>query len=299
LVVAKSVGRLVENRVFQSLILAVIVLNAIIIGAGTYPNVIARYGSTLDLVDDLFLWIFVVEIALRIFAHGRRPREFFRSGWNVFDFAIIVFALLPLVLGTGVTVLRLLRIVRAFRLVSAFKDLRTIVAGMVHSILPLAGVGLLMVLLTYVYAVVGTILFGSVAPDDWEQVGSAALSVFRILTLENWDELYFSVAEVGPLATLYFVSFIIVATLVVLNLVIAVFVSSVERARETELAEESSQLTREVGERLPELTDRISELRRALDQLEQELRQSHHEEHGGAAPATEKSSAGFEGHDAS
>lgn len=265
------ISRLVDHRVFQVAILAVIALNSALIGAATYPSIVRRYGDALDTIDAMLLGVFVIEIVLRILAHGRQPQNFLRSGWNVFDLVIVALALLPALLGSGVTVLRALRIVRVLRLISAFRDLRIIVSGMIRSLMPLAGVALLMGLLVYVYAVVGTTLFGEMDADSWGQVGAASLSVFRILTLENWDEMYFAVGQAGPVATVYFVSFIIIATLVVLNLVIAVFVSSVEQARANELAEEVRAVSLEVGVRTPELADLIAELRQSLDVLEIEL----------------------------
>lgn len=268
---AARIARLVESRVFQAAILTAIALNSALIGAATYPSVVRRFGDALDTADAVLLGVFVVEIALRIVAHGRHPGRFLRSGWNVFDLSIVVLALLPALLGSGVTVLRALRIVRVFRLISAFRDLRIIVSGMIRSLVPLAGVALLMGLLIYVYAVVGTTLFGGIDPEGWAEVGAAALSVFRILTLENWDEMYFAVGQAGPVATVYFVSFIIIATLVVLNLVIAVFVSSVEQARANELAEEARTVSAQVGVCTPELADRIADLRQSLDVLEMEL----------------------------
>ena len=276
------IAQVVERSSFQGFILAVIALNSIVIGAATYPSVVEHFGATLELLDRAFLAIFVVEIVLRIAAHGDRPLGFLRSGWNVFDFTIVLLALLPALFGPGVTVLRALRIVRVLRLISAFRDLRIIVAGMVRSLAPLTGVALLMLLLVYVYAVIGTTLFGDLDPEGWGQVGAATLSVFRILTLENWDEIYFAVAGAGPAATIYFVSFIIIATLVVLNLVIAVFVSSVEQARVTEIQAEVRELSRSFDEQAPALSERISELHEALDLLENEIRggraaQSRHE----------------------
>lgn len=268
---ASQVARLVENRAFQAVILAAITLNSALIGAATYPAIVEQYGDALERIDAAFLAVFVIEIVLRVLAHGRRPQDFLRSGWNVFDLVIVALALLPALLGSGVTVLRALRIVRVFRLISAFRDLRIIVSGMIRSLVPLAGVALLMGLLIYVYAVVGTTLFGGIDPEGWAEVGAATLSVFRILTLENWDEMYFAVGQAGPVATVYFVSFIIIATLVVLNLVIAVFVSSVEQARANELAEEARTLSAEVGVRTPELAERIADLRQSLNVLEMEL----------------------------
>ncbi|TVR26999.1 MAG: ion transporter [Ilumatobacter sp.] len=269
-VIAARCHRLAESRGFQMSILAVIVANAVVIGIETYPAVQERWGGVLRLVDVAFLAIFTVEITIRLLAHGRRPWEFFRGGWNVFDFVIVVLALLPVV-GANVTLVRLIRVLRVVRLVEAIDDLRMIVLGLARSLAALAGVAVFVVLVMYVYAVTGTALFGEELPDEWGTAGVAMMTCFRILTLDNWDDLYFPALEVTPWATPYFVSFIIVATLVVLNIVIAVVVSSVEQARQSELERETALVAELAGERAPELSERIVALRAALDQLEEDL----------------------------
>ena len=269
-VIAARCHRLAESRGFQMSILAVIVANAVVIGIETYPAVQENWGGVLRLVDGAFLAIFTVEITIRLLAHGRRPWEFFRGGWNVFDFVIVVLALLPVV-GANVTLVRLIRVLRVVRLVEAIDDLRMIVLGLARSLAALAGVAVFVVLVMYVYAVTGTALFGEELPDEWGTAGVAMMTCFRILTLDNWDDLYFPALEVTPWATPYFVSFIIVATLVVLNIVIAVVVSSVEQARQSELERETALVAELAGERAPELSERIVALRAALDQLEEDL----------------------------
>jgi voltage-gated sodium channel len=266
--------RIAESRVFQVSILAVIVANAVVIGLETYPAVRERWDGALLVVDTAFLVIFTVEIAIRLLAYGSRPWRFFRGGWNVFDFVIVVLALLP-VIGANVTLVRLVRVLRVVRLVEAIDDLRMIVLGLVRSLAALAGVAVFVLLVVYVYAVTGTALFGDELPDEWGTAGVAMMTCFRILTLDNWDDLYFPALEVTPWATPYFVSFIVVATLVVLNIVIAVVVSSVEQARQSELEREAALLAAQAGHQAPELTDRIAALRGALDELERNLGTEH------------------------
>lgn len=268
--IASRCHRLAEARWFQVTILAVIIANAVVIGLETYPAVREDWSGLLRFVDVAFLVIFTVEITIRLLAHGTRPWTFFRGGWNVFDFLIVVLALLP-VIGANVTLVRLVRVLRVVRLVEAIEDLRVIVLGLARSIAALAGVAVFVVLVMYVYAVVGTALFGDELPDEWGTAGVAMMTCFRILTLDNWDDLYFPALEVTPWATVYFVSFIIVATLVVLNIVIAVVVSSVESTRQSELAREARRVTAEAGEHAPALAERIVALRSALDELEANL----------------------------
>lgn len=268
--VSAQCARLAGSRAFQLAILGVIIANAVVIGIETYPRVRDDWSGWLRVVDVTFLVVFTVEIVIRLLAFGRRPWRFFSSGWNVFDFLIVVLALLPVV-GANVTLVRLVRVLRVVRLVEAIDDLRMIVVGLARSLAALAGVAVFVVLVMYVYAVTGTALYGEALPAEWGTVGAAMLTCFRILTLDNWNDLYFAAAEVSAWTPLYFVSFIVVATLVVLNIVIAVVVSSVEQARQSELERESSLVAERAGQTTPELAERIVALRLALDELEAQL----------------------------
>ncbi len=263
-------ARIAESTRFQLSILVVIVANAVLIGFETYPGLVATYGDWFVLLDQLILGIFIVEILIRLAAYGSRPWRFFARGWNVFDFAIVAASFVPGIAG-NVTALRLIRVLRLVRLIEMIDDLRVIVRGLFRSMAPLLGVGSLVLILTYMYGVVGNILFGEALPDEWGTVGSAMFTCFRILTLDNWDEIYFPAAEVSGLALPYFLSFILVATFVTLNIVIAVVVNSVEVARQAELEENAAALSAEMAEQAPELAERILALRLALDQLESNL----------------------------
>lgn len=262
--------RIAESRRFQLSIIAVIVVNAVLIGVETYPAARERYGDVLRVLDKVILAVFVVEIAIRFVAHARRPGGFFRSGWNLFDLAIVLAVFVPGIAGDA-TLLRLVRVLRVVRLVEVIDDLKLIVRGLLRSLIPLAGVAVFVLLVMYVYAVVGVAMFGDALPDEWGDAGTAMLSNFQILTLDNWDDLYFPAAEINSFAVVYFVSYIVIATLVVLNIVIAVVVNSVESARQVELQAEAERLGAEVGDRTPELADRIVGLRAALDELERQL----------------------------
>lgn len=271
--VTRGCGIVAHARWFQLAIVAVIVLNAIVIGLETYPSIVDRIGPTLERLDSVFLTVFVIEIAIRLVAYGRHPQRFFADGWNLFDFTIVTIALLP-GLGGSATLIRIVRVLRVVRLVEVMEDLRLIVRGLLRSLAPLAGVAVFVLVIVYSYAVVGVSLFGDDLPDEWGTVGAGMFTCFRILTLDNWDDLYFPALEVSWWATTYFVSYIIVATLVVLNIVIAVVVSSVEQARSAELEANAEQVAESAGEQAPEIADRIVSLRVALDELERQLVES-------------------------
>lgn len=259
-----------ESTRFQMAIMAVIVVNAIVLGLDTYPGIVEATGNLFEVADRVFLAIFVVELAIRIAAYGRHPQRFFTNGWNIFDFTIVAATFVPGI-GANITALRILRALRLVRLVELVGDLRIIVRGVLRSLVPLAGVASLVVIIIYIYAIIGNALFGDALPDDWGTVGSAMLSCFQILTLDNWDDLFFPAQEVSALAVPYFLSFILVATFVVMNVVIAVVVNSVESARQAQLEQNAAAVSREVAEQAPALADRILAMRLALDELEQQL----------------------------
>ncbi|MCC5951878.1 MAG: ion transporter [Acidimicrobiia bacterium] len=259
-----------ESNRFQLAIMVVIVLNAIMLGVETYPAAVEAAGNLFEVGDRVFLTIFVIELAIRIAAYGRHPQRFFTKGWNIFDFTIVAATFVPGI-GANVTALRILRVLRVVRLVELIGDLRIIVRGVLRSLLPLAGVASLVVILLYIYAIIGNALFGEALPDDWGTVGSAMLSCFQVLTLDNWDDLFFPAQEVSALAVPFFLSFILMATFVVMNVVIAVVVNSVESARQAQLEENAALVGREIAEHAPALADRILAMRMALDELEAQL----------------------------
>jgi voltage-gated sodium channel len=270
-------GRIARARWFQMTIIGVIIANAVTIGLETYDSIEGRWGEQLDALDTVFLAIFVVEIAIRIVAHGRRPQDFFRSGWNVFDFVVVGAAFVP-GLSANSTVLRMIRVLRIARLISVVPDLRVILRGLFRSIAPLTGVLLLTFIVMYVYAILGWVLFGEELPERWGTAGEAMLTMFELLTLEGWNEIYSEARDVTAWAIPYFITFILLGTFVVLNLVIAVVINSVEEARAETLREEAAELAASGG--TPELASRLQALRQAMDDLEQHIADERREHSG-------------------
>ncbi len=210
-----------------------IVVNAVVLGLETYAGIEGRYGETLDLVNDVCFAIFVVELVLRIGAYGRQPWLFFRDGWNVFDFIVIGIAFVPGVRESS-TLLRLARLARVVRIVRLFPDLRVLLAGVWRSIPPLFAIGLATGMLLFVYGMVGWTLFADELPDEWGNIGRAMLTLFVMLTLENFPTYMDAGMEVHPWSWVYFVSFILIAAFVVINVLIGIVLNSMEEAREAE-----------------------------------------------------------------
>lgn len=254
--------RVASNRRFQHATLAVIVANAALIGLETSPALWTRYGGLFDTLNLLVQVVFMVEIAVRLVAHAPRVQRFFFDGWNVFDFAIVALSLLPAA-GSFATVARLARLLRALRLVSALPELRLIVATMLRSIPSLANVVVLLGLILYVYAVLGVHLFAGVDPHHWVSLPRAGLTLFEILTLEGWVEIMDASLPATRWAWVYYVSFVVLAVFVVVNLFIAIVINNLEAAkREERRAAEPDR---------PTLAARLARIRESLEEIEGEL----------------------------
>ena len=260
--------RIADSPRFQGFIFAVIVANAVTLGLGTY-DVGADAHSLLTTLDDTFLGIFVVELAIRIAAYGRRPQDFFKEGWNVFDFVVIGLAFAP-GLRENITLLRLARLLRVVRLVSVMPDLRILVRAMVRSLPPITSLVLLTVLLMYVYGMVGWILFHEEDPEHWGNIGDALLSLFQILTLEDWPAYLERGQEIVPASWIFFVSYVLLASFLVINILIAIIINSVEEVHEAEREEERKELADEAAAG-GTVAHRLHEIREALDRLEAQL----------------------------
>jgi voltage-gated sodium channel len=260
----KLLQRVVDSPIFTAVVIAVIVANAVVLGLQTYEGIERDYGSTLDLLNDAFLAFFVAELAVRIAAYGRRPLDFFRSGWNVFDFAVIAVAFVPGIRESS-TLLRLARLARVVRVVRLLPDLRVLLTAVVRSLPPLGSMTILVVLLLFLYGMFGWLLFGEELPNDWGNIGEAMLTCFVMLTLENFPQYMNAGMEVHPWSWIYFVSFVMVAAFIVINVLIGIVLHSMEEARELERRQP-------VGpDGVAPVAERIEILRVALDDLEQEL----------------------------
>ncbi|HWM56132.1 MAG TPA: ion transporter [Solirubrobacterales bacterium] len=272
---AATCKRVADSSRFQLFILGVILANAVVLGLETYDSIDRDYGGALEALNDVFLGIFVVEIVIRIAAHGSRPQDYFKSGWNVFDFVVIGGALLP-GLRQNATVLRLLRLLRIVRVVSIFPDLRFLIRGMATSLPPIGSMAMLTSLLIYIYGILGWIFFADTEPEHWGDIGEAMLSLFIVLTLESWPEIMGAVIDVHPWAWIYFVSYVLIASFLLINMVIAILINSLEEVRAMEAIDERLNRRRDEREAEGEMdgqaaAERLARIREALDELEEEL----------------------------
>ena len=225
--------RLAESGAFQNAVLGLIIVNAVAMGLETWPALGVRWASVFQALNVGVQVAFGLELAVRIIGHGRRPLEFFRSGWNTFDFAVVALALLPAT-GSFAAVARLARVLRVARLITGMPELRLIIGTLLRSVSSMGHIVMLLGLLIYVYGVTGHHLFASVDPEHWGSLGRAAQTLFFVITLEGWVEIMRASEAATPWAWLYYLSFIIIAVFVVINLFIAVVINNLENARKEE-----------------------------------------------------------------
>lgn len=224
----------VEGRFFSRFIIGLIVVNAIVLGLETSPKIMSAIGPFLILINRMILAIFVMEIALKLVAHGGR---FFRSGWNWFDFVIVSIALVP---ATGpLDILRALRILRVLRLFSQVPKLRAIVESLVRALPGMGWTALLLLLIFYIFGVMATLLFAEAFPEYWGSLGRSLFSLFQIMTLESWSSgIARPMLEAFPWVWLFFVPFILVSSFMVLNLFIAIIVTATQSIHADEQTEQ-------------------------------------------------------------
>ncbi|WP_305970006.1 MULTISPECIES: ion transporter [unclassified Mameliella] len=249
------VGAIVDAPRVQNAIIAVIILNAVVLGMETSEVLMGQYGPLIIALDKLCLAVFVVEIAAKLLARGA---GFFRNGWNVFDFLIVGIALVPG--GQGLSVLRALRILRVLRVISVAPRLRRVVEGFVTALPGMGSVFLLMAIIFYIGSVMATKLFGDSFPDWFGDLGLSAYSLFQIMTLESWSMgIVRPVMEVYPYAWVFFVPFIMVTTFAVVNLLVGLIVNSMQDAHHEEDTIATDAYRDEVLARLDAIERRLAE----------------------------------------
>jgi len=230
--IIERMGRAAEGKPVQRFISLLIVLNAITLGIQTEADWVARYGTALELFDHFVLWIFVIEVSAKLLW---RRLEFFKNGWNVFDFIIVGIALIPT--SGQLSVLRALRILRTLRLMSVVPQMRRVIGALFTAIPGIMSVGAIIMLLFYVSAVLTTNYFGAAFPQWFGSIGESMYTLFQIMTLESWSMgIDRPVMETYPYAWVFFVPFILVTSFAILNLFIGIIVDAmhVQSAAEEE-----------------------------------------------------------------
>ena len=265
--ITQKLLNLIESNLFTFGITALILVNAITLGLETDQSITARYGGLLHWIDRIILVLFSLELLLKFYVYRFR---FFRSGWNLFDLAIVAIAWAPT--SGALTVLRALRILRVLRLISVVPQLRRVVSAIGHSIPGMVSVVGVLGLIFYVASVLATKLFGTYPDPNMQEwfgsIGASAYTLFQIMTLESWSMgVVRPTMELFPWAWSFFIPFIIITSFAVLNFFIGIIVDSmqiVQKQEETISDEENKHITmREyklLKEQLDLLTTKLGEL---------------------------------------
>lgn len=250
-------NQIVENKWFTGTIISLIILNAIVVGFETSPAIYSTYQSFFAIADRTLLYLFTIEIVLRFLAVS--PKTFFSKGWNWFDFIIVGMG--HLFAGAHfVTVLRILRVLRVLRAISVIPSLRRLVDALILTIPSMGNIFILMSIFFYIYAVIGTMLFSSIAPEYFGNLPLSLLSLFQVVTLESWASgIMWPIFNVNPWSWIYFVSFVLLGTFIIFNLFIGVIVNNVEKANEEDDKKENGEQPT-----MAELKQELDEIKRLL-----------------------------------
>lgn len=262
-----KVQYLVEQSWFNRLILSLILVNAVLLGLETSADLMLQYGSLLHGADRVLLTVFVLELLLRIFAYRT---AFFKDAWNLFDFAVVAIALIP---ASGpLAVLRSLRVLRVLRVLSMVPSMKRVVSALLGSLPGLASIAMVLLLIYYVFAVIATKVFGAAFPDWFGNIARSFYTLFQVMTLESWSMgISRPVMETYPLAWLFFVPFILIATFTMLNLFIAIIVNTMQTFSEEDQAAERALDKQNEALEQRMLHDELKAIRQELKLLRSEM----------------------------
>jgi voltage-gated sodium channel len=228
--------RLRNNRLFEIFVIAIIIFSAVLIGVRTYqidPTLLA----VLEILDWGVTLFFLFEISVRFLAEENK-KHFFKNGWNIFDTIIVVVSLIPADNTDAALLGRLLRVFRVLRMVSIIPELRILLNSLIKALPQLGYVILLMFIIFYIYAAIGSTMFESINPVLWGDITISLLTLFRVMTFEDWTDVMYETMEVYPLSWVFYISFIFFTTFAFLNMVIGIVVNVMEEENRKAYQEE-------------------------------------------------------------
>ncbi|CAA6810968.1 MAG: Voltage-gated sodium channel subunit [uncultured Sulfurovum sp.] len=259
----QTIKTIIEGHKFQNFIMGLIILNGITMGLETSKVFANEYYTFFEWFNFLVISIFVIEIVLRVYIH---KKEFFKDAWSLFDFIIVAISLVPA--SAGFEIFRILRVLRLFRLITVVPQMRKIMAALFSVIPGIASIAALLTLFFYIFAIMATQLFGDKFPEWFGTLGESFYTLFQIMTLESWSMgIVRPIMEVYPLAWMFFVPFIFIATFVIVNLIIAIVVDAMNELHETKdnkILEEIHSVEEISKDEIKELREDIKELKALL-----------------------------------
>ena len=275
----KWLTRIVYSQTFELCIAGIIFLNAVALALLTIPGIDIATRESLERFDQAALWIFVGELVVRMISYGRKPWNFFKTGWNVFDFVII--GLSPF-LANQTLILRLLRIFRLIRIFRFLPEVRVLTRSITRSLPPLMSMSVLIFLALFIYGMAGVYLFGDEMPEQWGDITAALTSLFILLTLEEFAIYLVDGLAVSPWALPYYISYVFVIVFTILNVLIGVVLNAMDEARqENRDREEEIKRLQNFAKEVDDISadgkvsaEEITQLRQKIMTLEKELRRA-------------------------
>jgi len=235
--VIEKIKHIRDSRWFSNLTTSIIIFYAMVLGFDTLEEASRPYGNILYVFDTFVTIYFVIELAIKMSAEDKFL-DFFKSGWNVFDFIIVFITIIPLENSSFAAIARLMRVFRILRLFTARPELKSIIDMLVKAIPSIIDIVILMFIIFYIYAIIGSFIFSNLPSGLWNNFLTSMLTLFRILTFEDWTDVMYEAMEVYPWAWAYFVSFIIIAAFVFFNLFVAVIIGEMQKMQDEGRKEE-------------------------------------------------------------
>ncbi len=260
----QTFARIRSNKFFESFVIFIIIFSALVIGAKTF-DISPRTLWLIHALDWLITGIFLIEIIIRFLAEERK-RDFFKQGWNIFDSLIVIMSLIPIEDSELALVGRLIRIFRVLRMVSIIPELKILLNSLLKAMPQLGYIIALMFIIFYIYAAVGSTFFASINEELWGDIAISMLTLFRVMTFEDWTDVQYETMEVYPLSWMYYLSFIFFTAFAFLNMVIGVVVNVLNEEHEKAV------LKNKVPE--PSNTELQEEIRALRKLLEDNLKQN-------------------------
>lgn len=260
--ITQAFGVVSGNKMFQFFVMAVIIMSAMLIGIKSH-----------DVSDEVILWLeymdvavtvfFVIELSMRFISYEVK-REFFKSGWNIFDFIIVAGSLIPMDNSETILLARLLRIFRVLRLVSYIPELKVLINTLIRAIPKMGYVALLMFIIFYIYAAFGNMFFADINDDLWGDVSIALLTLFRVATFEDWTDVMYETMAIYPFSWVYFITFIFLGSFVFLNMMVGIVIDSFSEERV------KSDIDNDVGEvsEVHHIYEKVDNIERRFDKVE-------------------------------
>lgn len=280
------IRRTVDSNAFQIFIIAAIIIAGILVGLDTVPEISEKYARLMYVLDRIIIWIFVGELLLKLVVQSPKPWRYFLDGWNILDFAIVVACFLPID-SNYVLLVRMVRLLRVLKLVRAFPKLQLLVSALLKSLPSMGYVAVLMFLLFYIYGVAGTFMFGRNDPLHFGSLVDSMMSLFQMVTLEGWVDLmniqvygcdrfgydgalatFCKYPSSSPMSPIFFVTFIILGAMIVINLLVGVMITSLEEAHQEQIETDKEAAIAILQKTETNLEDKLEELHAQLNQVQ-------------------------------